>query len=156
VKELRGTAMVGILQTTSPLSTIENENPMIRTNRLSILYPVWSVICMMLMFAALHDIANETDVALEYAALGCCLAWFVGVAIGLLRRRHQLLGAVTLIGVAIMTWDQAAFYVGRLQASMAERLLTRAAFAALVIVTVALFTLMDESGGNNALEGRVP
>ena len=131
---------------------------MTRTNRLSILYPVWSVICMMLMFAALHDIANinETDVALEYAAVGCCLAWFVAVAIGLLRRRHQLLGAATLIGVAIMTWDQAASYVGRLQASMAERLLTRGAFVTLVIVTVALFTLMDESGGNDALEGRVP
>ena len=102
----------------------------------------------MLMFAALEDIGNitETDVSLEYVALGCCLAWFGVVALGLLRRRHQLLGAVTLIGVSGMTW--AVFYTARLQASAAELLTTRAAFVALVIVTLTLFTLQDDRGEN--------
>lgn len=128
------------------------------TNRLSIAHPVLSVICLFLMFAALHDIGNptETDVSLEYALLGCCLTWFVVVAIGLLGRRHQWLGAVALIGVAIMTWDLAVSYGARLQTSAAEGLTTRGAFVALIIVTVTLFTLMGESGGDDALDGRVP
>jgi hypothetical protein len=107
----------------------------------------------MLMFAALDDIGNinETDVSLEYAALGCCLAWFVVVAIGLSRRGHQVLGAVTLSGVASMTW--AVLYGARLQPSTAERLTGRAAFVALVIVTLTLFTLKDAPGENGSRTG---
>ena len=110
------------------------------TTRLSIVHPVFSVICLLLIFAALHDIGNitETDLSQEYAALVCCLAWFVVLAIGLLRRRHQWLGAVTLIAAAIITW--AASYGPRLHASTAEQLATRGAFVALVIVTIALFS----------------
>ena len=112
------------------------------TNRLSIVHPVFSVICLLLIFAALHDIGNitETDLSQEYAAVGCCLAWFVVLAIGLLRRRRHWLGAVTLIAVAVMTSGQVASYGSRLQASTAEQLATRGAFVALVIVTVALFS----------------
>ena len=123
------------------------------SNRHAILRPVASVICLMLMFAALHDIGNinETDVSLEYAALGGCLTWFVVVAIGLLRRGHQVLGPVILSGVAIMTW--AVFYGARLQPSTAERLTAGAAFVALVIVTLTLFTLKDAPGENGSRTG---
>jgi hypothetical protein len=123
------------------------------SNRHGILRPVSSVICLLLMFAALDDIGNinETDVSLEYVALGCCLAWFVVVAIGLLRRGHQVLGAVTLSGVAIMTW--AVLYGARLQPSTAERLTGRAAFVVLVIVTLTLFTLKDTPGENGSRTG---
>jgi len=44
--------------------------------------------------------------------------------------------------VAILTW--AAFNTARLQASAAKLLMARAAFVALVIVTLTLFTLQDD------------
>jgi hypothetical protein len=118
----------------------------------SVLHAVLSVIALLLAFGALHDIADgtEADLFLEYTVLGTCFAWFVFVASTLLRRSRRLLGTVALIAVGAAAWSQGIFYTASTRASEVPRLVTATAFVSLVIVTLALFALLDEARHSEA------
>lgn len=66
-------------------------------------------VALYLIWAAFHDIAHgEADLTTEYACLGISAAWLMYVAVYLIRVRHRVLGAASLVAVGAGVWGQRA------------------------------------------------
>jgi hypothetical protein len=112
-------------------------------SRKPLLLAVVSMVFLLLAFAAVDDIANvnETDVVLEYWALGICLGWFASVGIWMLRRRHPRIGGLSLI--AALALGSVQFFGASTRAAAAPPVVSAAAFISLAIVVIILFTIDD-------------
>jgi hypothetical protein len=111
------------------------------------LLAVVSMICLLLAFAALHDIANvnEADLVLEYWALGICLGWFASVGIWMLRRRHPWIGGISLMAALVLGSVQV--FGASTRAAAAPPVVSTVAFISLTLVVIILFTIDDRIHG---------
>jgi hypothetical protein len=60
-----------------------------------------------LVWAAFHDIAHgEADLTVEHTILVLCAAWFLFLAVILVRVKHRLLGLISVMAVGAGLWGQ--------------------------------------------------
>jgi len=92
-------------------------------------------------FAAFDDITtgNETDYTYEYIGLIGCALWLLFVSVRLLRTRHAMLGAISLVALAAAAWGQRAIRPGTTPSFEPHYVATGLAFAwALTLVALLL------------------
>jgi hypothetical protein len=105
------------------------------------------VLVLLLALAAFDDITtdNDTDFAVEYAALAGCGLWLLAASVRLLRRGHQILGGVSLAALAGALWGHRGIGPGMTPEPWPEYLVMVGAFVWFGALTLLLFVLQGRA-----------
>ena len=106
-----------------------------------------SFVVLLFAFGAFDDITtdNDTSFAVEYAMLALGAAWFVSLAVRLLRLGYRMLGIASLAALAGALWGQRAIGQGITPVFWPGYLATAGAFLWFLVLAISLLVLAARS-----------